>query len=137
MKIRSGFVSNSSSSSFVAVGFEFSDRFKKKDIANLLELSCATKTGEYSWEDCFYDDFYNELKSKYDVEFFNDVDSGAASSKAFIGKVIAETNSYEPYFNRVAFDIASFSDKLSIIAEKLNLNEEEKKTIVLAGWRAC
>jgi 3-dehydroquinate synthetase len=110
MKIRNGFVSNSSSSSFIVLGKSFTS----KELDNVF--------GET-------DDIYQVLEDN-DIEFVAD----SEVDKYYIGNVIAESDDeYMPSEEVILNDIENYKG-IKILREKLNY---KGPLTIYTGTRAC
>jgi hypothetical protein len=140
MKIRTGFVSNSSSSSFIAVGFSIKGISKKdliekifdKDAEKLFEES-GEKDKEYFFNDIFYDLFYESDYKTYknDIEIANGTDGGLTDNDdVVIMQLLSSGSSIEELGDGSfgAEDIISLRNEvLKEFMEKLNINETKAK----------
>jgi len=104
LKIRTGFVSNSSSSSFVAYGYllskdDYNDRksllklFKTEILDELMEKITGSKLLDISKDDDdYYDDLFYDLQSN-NLIICDDPENGAPDDKhCFVGFVINSTD---------------------------------------------
>ncbi len=105
MKVRSGFVSNSSSSSFVFVGWEFDRDYKSReewievlysiDICNVL----ATKHYGKTWSELDEDeksDLWYELRDHSEYTVLDHEEQGAPRGKVLVGKMLTRGNDCDP-----------------------------------------
>ena len=93
MKIRNGFVSNSSSSSFIIRGVEVDDNLLSK-LMTTEELDLFNKAAEDSYDDCGYlSKSLKKNKINLDTEYeMKDEysDDSNDKSRLFVGKIIRE-----------------------------------------------
>lgn len=107
MKIRNGFISNSSSSSFVLIGCRISD----EDLAKALNVDDT-------------DDLYDVVN---ETDLYWDAEDG------IIGYTIAEGNDGD--FEGDTLTIPELMEKAKEISEKLSIPLEEIK--IISGTRYC
>lgn len=146
MKIRTGFVSNSSSSSFVMVGIKIADQMTDdlmKQILNgfgydwKIEVEKQIKRysdGEYTYteSDLLRDIFYDYI---YDSDFCvrDGSDNGVGNNEVVLGKRLAETQDYSYFENQTlsVYEVMEIGKELNDI---LNTNKQPK---VYIGTRLC
>lgn len=129
MKTRQGFVSNSSTSSFVIIGYEVDEnRFSMSDYATKLYGLDPSKLSE------------DELKDEYcDAKHNNDIivvdcdDDGAPDGKHIIGFHMCHSN--ESGLDSDSCDLVEAIEKLKPVRDKFDLNGETVK--VFTGTRCC
>ena len=103
MKLRIGFVSNSSTSSFVLVGFELSDGVgkegsekMKKLLVDLYNVEPSTLEKMEDWE--LADEFHTKSSSgENGVTILSGSDMGVGDSTV-IGIMLGETDSYDTFY---------------------------------------
>jgi hypothetical protein len=128
MKIRNGFVSNSSSSSFVALG-----AIVPRDLISKLDFC---KRMGFVKEDCTEEDLEEEIenvdpktgRNYYDIlqdYFINDGESGAPDNKTIIGQVFIIDNEDMSY--EIEFDLKSKTSEIKKILKKIGLEKEPLK----------
>lgn len=139
MKIRSGFVSNSSSSSFIVKGFMLDS--KKYTYTEIMKrfgylteelIKKATENGKYTWEDVEYETFWDFRDENEDIKVLEGYEDDIDDGYIFIGEKLFDSDeSYLPKMTLKAID----SDITKKIREKLDLQDEE--LVIACGTRAC
>jgi len=132
MKIRTGFVSNSSTASFVIIGFtvprgKFTDRFFLEHLygrSNLDQMS----------EDDLEDDF-NDTRWNNRVTVRNHEEEGAPKKETLIGVVVAEIHDDGDYADEKAIDVEDLLEEAAEVRNKLNLSEKEAPIKMYIGTR--
>ncbi len=138
MKIRNGFVSNSSSSSFVLLGLAFNRSEIDKDQLIKLVIS-PEKLDEYTlkyykkkFDDCDDDeksDALYDAKNESTVKVLLHEEEGAPSDKYVIGLEIAEGSDYD--FPSVVMEL---SEALVPLTE-IMMNFKDKKPMIITGTK--
>lgn len=137
MKVRQGFISNSSSSSFVMIGMKVKDSDSTKMAEALMEfypikevLSHAKEKEEcehgWEWEDYCYD-YLEEAPGGF--TYF--------SEGEYFGKLIVDSgmDDYMDDFSIPVEELSTMIYETKKIANAIGLNEKEVK--LMGGTRAC
>lgn len=137
MKIRSGFVSNSSSSSFVVKGYLLpKDNFdynKMIEIMDKFEFDYGEDLDEDTIKDIFYWEFTDMLSSK-DIYIGTNTEDGCPDDDTLmIGELLAEVDDEGGYFDTMVLDLEN-SPSLEDLKEKLDINAPIK---IIVGTRCC
>ncbi len=152
MKIRNGFVSNSSSSSFIALGFSIKDSHlpfrdlvialghPEKEVDNLIE-ECRRdgeeEMDEHMVKDALWDVLYNFGKEAH-IRILAGGEDGVGEDDEVITLILAETDSYDGgYFGQGEITLndsdADYS-KIKKIRDRISPDAEIR---VLYGTRCC
>ena len=140
MKCRSGFVSNSSSSSFVIYGANIPEqelsktRFLKEVVGIQNPKVPSDFEDEWEYNDYFYNEAY-DFCSKGDSYFGFSEEDGSENGCVLIGVKIAEGDE----FNNIgenSVSISKLDEDFSKLKNKLGLTEEIK-TKIIVGSRCC
>jgi len=138
MKIRNGFVSNSSSSSFVVIGFTVDrDKYTLLDIAKVLNPDDFSEiTPELIEEDVALKNLLYDFASGSDSFVIRDnEEDGAPSGKILIGVEIACIDD-NGEIDTIEVDLETDAD-VSLIKNIMSQLEIETSLKVLTGNRVC
>lgn len=132
MKVRSCFVSNSSTSSFVVVGFEIDEDMLdfEKVIKTLspadyeVNIENNPEWKEYDEEER-YEVMHEVLMDMDDYYYCNNFECGKRKNKALIGLLIAEA--YEKELSSSEESLLEILDRVLILAKKLGLSDVKPK----------
>jgi len=150
MKLRTGFVSNSSSSSFVVCGFSLPNSMERKVWQQLIlenvfnvdinkeKLKKQTNKTYYD-EECFLDGLLYDILKDNDFVALSGSDDGVDDQTIF-GKLISETSADEPDLSYKEISLSKIEESLYDAHIKLEkeLGEGEIGPImVYTGTRMC
>lgn len=137
MKLRLGFVSNSSSSSFVVKGFLLpKDNFdynKMIEIMDKFEFDYGEDLEEDNIKDIFYNYFLDKLRDKKMFMSYYEEDGSPDDDTIIIGELLADIDSSEGYIPTTVIDTEP-SPKLDSIKEKMCIDSPIK---IIVGTRCC
>ena len=165
MKKRVGFVSNSSSSSFVAVGFNLAGEGKPKltreRLIEMLEVDIDTEWKNHiidlqaraddvnvSWinqervditikdgYENWLEDFTYEYFSGDGVRVFNSEEDGVGEDDFVVGQMVAEVS--DDYMETSSFSFSDLESKFAKIKEIRDKFAPEEEMMVYTGTRMC
>jgi len=138
MKIRNGFISNSSSCSFVLIGVEIDkDKLDKTELLKKLNIQEYNNILKESKNDEDFEDMLNEtlmdLLDENGIYFCNHWECGASRNKILFGSLLAESSSDDDFFEfkQSLNDL----DDIKELLNKFDLQDEEIK--IIGGTRMC
>lgn len=131
MKIRNGFVSNSSSSSFIAKGFVLDrEEYKKyeEEIAKAFNITWETE----GFDD--YEIYDNRKEALNNSELFiaENIEDGAPKDKVIIGETIEDLGEDDYYFHNHTLDCEP-----SEILNKIKSIIGEHPVKIIVGTKSC
>lgn len=143
MKIRNGFVSNSSSSSFVLVGFTVPHgTFTDQDYLKKLYSYTNVPEGELdeALEDAFYDLMDgNNVDNRNDgkISVCTDTECGAPRGVHLIGVRVADVSSEDGGFVPTSFDFYALATVAERARKRLGVSAEDAPIRLFVGTRLC
>jgi len=139
MKIRRGFVSNSSSSSFIVKGFILdNEKFNPTEIMKRFGyltdevINKATHNGKYTWEDVEREVFWDFRDEHQDIAILEGYEDDMNDNQIFIGEKLFDSD--VDYLPKMILE-ATDTDVTNKIRDVLDLQDE--KLIIATGTRAC
>lgn len=139
MKVRNGFVSNSSSSSFIVKGYLLdSNKYTPTTIMEKFsyltpeKITEATDNGKYIWEDVENETFWEFKDEQKDISFLQGYEDGVRDGYILVGETLFDSDTLDlPDMILSATD----SEITKEIKEKLGLQDNE--LIIACGTRMC
>jgi hypothetical protein len=122
MKIRSGFVSNSSSSSFVMIGVQLNS--EQEDVLK-----------KYVEENTEYENFWDFV---YESDDFKLETSGEGDYEGVYGIYLASGSEYEFPATDISFSkLNEYADKVVNELDKFGIMVDEEEVMVYTGTKMC
>ena len=123
MKIRNGFVSNSSSSSFVVLGFKVSQ--SERGLINLTEAEIAPDNEDFLWD----------IRDELDREGFYIITETVENNNAILGiRIATQSDSYLDETETAIEDFEALVERLKVAQEKIGIEAEIK---LYTGTELC
>ena len=133
MKIRLGFVSNSSSTSFVVIGFDIGNEIDDK---KMFLTFCDDYTLEElnGMDEDEFDDIFCDFKYSGEFAYLSGTDDGVKSGQTIIGLEIARSSNYS--IDSSQKNVLDLIEQVKDIQNKLGIGTEEEIKIY-TGTRMC
>lgn len=129
MKIRTGYVSNSSSSSFVVAGYVLEDKDKSR-IWQLLKEFKPEIAKKYDNVDDYLMDIGSGFTDNDISIIYGNSDNGLPENKTFIGKFLGKDNGDYIRFENKAVDMEILRNELREFEKYLTVDEFSLKVII-------